>query len=204
MFPEDEPAADPTTDTASDSLTGHLLIAMPSPAMGDPRFERSVIYMCAHSEEGAMGLVINKPADGLSFPDLLDQLDIEDRSADLGGVKVHVGGPVETTRGFVLHSLDYEREKATLEVGPDIGLTATLDIVRALAQGEGPSRFLLALGYAGWGPGQIESEIKANGWLTGPGDPDLVFDPSPAVKWRQAMSRLGITPALLSSVQGTA
>jgi putative transcriptional regulator len=181
-------------------LTGQLLIAMPG--MSDERFARSVIYMCAHSPEGAMGLVLNQVLESLSFCDLLEQLEIED--VDQGKtIPVHFGGPVESGRGFVLHTADYSQE-ATLPVGGEMALTATMDILKAIAKGAGPRRSLLALGYAGWGPGQLESEIRANGWLQVPSDDDLVFGPDFSKKWERAIAKLGIDPSMLSDSAGHA
>ena len=181
-------------------LDGQLLLAMPG--MRDPRFERTVIYMCAHSAEGAMGLVVNKPLESLTFPDLLEQLGIEVAG---GGaqISVHFGGPVESGRGFVLHSAEYTQE-ATMVVDGDIALTATVDILRDMASGAGPRRSLLALGYAGWGPGQLDSEIMANGWLHVLPDDDLVFGPGLESKWGRAFGKLGIDPLMLSDEAGHA
>jgi putative transcriptional regulator len=190
----------PDLDDTENYMSGHLLVAMPS--MEDPRFARTVIYLCAHSAEGAMGLVVNQVLDSLSFPDLLDQLDIETASMD-DGTPIHFGGPVESGRGFVLHSADYVQE-TTLVVDGDIALTATVDILKAIAEGSGPSRSLLALGYAGWGPGQLDSEIKANGWLNVSPDDDLVFGPDLDSKWERAIAKLGIDPSMLSGEAGTA
>ena len=148
-------------------LDGQLLIAMPG--MGDLRFERSVIFLCAHSPEGAMGLIVNKPAPELCFADLLAQLKIP-ATIDLKGTRVHFGGPVEHGRGFVLHTADYAVEESSLQVTDAFAMTATVDILQDIARGAGPRQALLALGYAGWGPGQLESEIQANGWLTAPAD----------------------------------
>jgi putative transcriptional regulator len=182
------------------SLTGQLLIAMPQ--MMDPRFARSVVYICAHNEEGAMGLVVNKLFEAVTVDELFTHLKLDPGS--LGGSRpVHFGGPVEPGRGFVLHTTDY-REEATLEVGDGIGVTATLDILRAIGQGEGPRRSLLALGYAGWAPGQLDAEIQANGWLSVPADTDLVFDPDSEGKWRRALAKLGIDLTLLSTEAGHA
>lgn len=182
------------------SLKGRLLIAMP--AMGDARFERTVIYMCAHSQDkGAMGLVVNKPVDGIDFRELLDQLKITDVSID--ALPVQYGGPVEGTRGFVLHSADYETDGAS-PVTPEISLTATLDILRDIAAGTGPSQHILALGYAGWAPGQLENEIKENGWLIVDGDAALVFDDALESKWGRALALLGVDPSNLSSQAGRA
>ncbi len=193
-----------TAPAAMDSLQGQILIAMPPPAMGDKRFERSVIYICVHASSGAMGLVINKSADNLSFDDLATQLKIEAGDKAWPKIRVHLGGPVETSRGFVLHSTDYLAEQTTLEVSEEIGLTATVDILKDIAKGQGPARSLLALGYAGWGPGQLEQEIKANGWLHAPADPALIFDTPLKDKWERALASLGVSPSLLSNVQGTA
>jgi len=183
------------------NLSGKLLIAMPG--MGDPRFEKSVIFMCAHSEDGAMGLIVNKPAPDLSFRHLLRQLDIPvtDASRD---IRVHFGGPVEHGRGFVLHSVDYQNEASTLKVDGGFGMTATLDILEAMANGGGPRSSILALGYAGWGPGQLESEILRNGWLTCDATPEIVFDPDDRAKWSRAVRQIGIDPLHLSPVAGRA
>lgn len=190
------------TDTPYEtSLEGQFLIAMPT--MGDPRFERSVIYMCAHGPDGAMGLVINKRADNISFPELLAQLKIETDPAMRFDVSVQVGGPVEPGRGFVLHSVDYE-QTSTLKVSPEIGLTATVDVLRKMARGTGPERALLALGYAGWGAGQLEAEISANGWLHGPADADLLFTDRLENKWEHALATIGVDPLLLSHDAGHA
>lgn len=182
-------------------LAGQLLVAMPG--MMDPRFAKTVIYMCAHNADGAMGLVVNKLIESLSFPDLLAQLGIE--SVGIGDqIKIHFGGPVESSRGFVLHSPDYRRD-ATLVVDEQVALTATVDILKAIAIGSGPRRSLLALGYAGWGPGQLDDEIKANGWLHVAADNDLVFGGGNVEdKWDQAMAKLGIDPRMLSDSAGHA
>lgn len=177
-----------------------MLIAMPG--MQDPRFDKSVIYLCAHSSEGAMGLVVNKPFDEITFPDLLEQLNIEGKCAD-ERIDVHFGGPVEQSRGFVLHSPDYVRD-ATLVVDEDIALTATIDILRNIADGHGPTRRLLALGYAGWGPGQLDQEILNNGWLNVDADDNLIFGDDLGVKWQQAMDKIGIDPRMLSDDAGHA
>ena len=179
---------------------GQMLVAMPQ--MSDPRFAKSVIYLCAHSSEGAMGLVVNKLVDSITFPDLLRQLNIEPGSAS-EAIRVHFGGPVEAGRGFVLHSDDYVQE-ATLVIHDGIALSATIDVLRAIATGGGPRRSLLALGYAGWAPGQLDAEIQANGWLHVPPDEDLIFGPDLDGKWRRAIHKLGIDPSLLSSTAGRA
>jgi putative transcriptional regulator len=184
-----------------DFLDGQLLISMPG--MGDSRFERAVIFLCAHSAEGAMGLIVNKPAPELRFVDLLGQLKIPCRGVP-PETRVHFGGPVEHGRGFVLHSSEYEVEGSTLKVGEAFGMTATVEILRDMAQGTGPARALLALGYAGWGPGQLESEIQANGWLTAPAAPELVFGAQDAGKWAAALKSLSIDPRLLSAEGGRA
>ena len=183
------------------SLTGQLLVAMPQ--MQDPRFARSVVYICAHSgDAGAMGIVINKLLDSLTMDELLTHLKLGP-SASGGARPVHFGGPVEPGRGFVLHTADY-REEATLVVGDEFGLTATLDILRAIGKGEGPRRSLLALGYAGWAPGQLDAEMGANGWLSVAADSDLVFDDNFAAKWQRALTKLGIDLTMLSSDAGHA
>ena len=180
------------------SLSGQLLISMPS--MQDPRFEHSVIFVCAHSADGAMGLIVNKPFDAITFPGLLEQLGV----SECGGTKridVQLGGPVEASRGFVLHSQDYIRD-ASLVVDENMALTATLDILRAIANDCGPRYCLLALGYAGWGPGQLDTEILNNGWLNVEADEDLVFGEDLDAKWSQAMSKIGVDPHMLSDNAG--
>ena len=190
------------------NLEGQLLIAMPG--MTDSRFARSVVYMCSHSDQGAMGLIINKPADDLRFGDLLKQVDLfeDDETVELNGPDadrpVHTGGPVETSRGFVLHSPDYHIKSATITITDGICLTATTDILKAMAAGKGPVRSMLALGYAGWAPGQLESELGANGWLNCPADPELVFADDPAEKYDRALSVLGVDPSHLVSTAGRA
>ena len=182
-------------------LSGKLLIAMPG--VGDPRFEHSVVFLCAHSDDGAMGLIVNKPARDLSFDKLADQLGIArtDRARE---IRVHFGGPVEHSRGFVLHSRDYAGSGSTLKVDDRFGMTATIDILEAIAAGRGPSASLLALGYAGWGPGQLEDEILRNGWLTCDAAPDLVFSDRNAEKWTRALGTLGVDPLTLSAAAGRA
>jgi putative transcriptional regulator len=188
-------------------LDGQFLVAMP--VMTDKRFARSVIYMCAHSPEGAMGLIVNQRASHISFPQLLGQLSISAENgghseAELVDMDVHVGGPVETSRGFVLHSSDYYVADSTLPIDEGVSLTATVDILRAIASGKGPNRAILALGYAGWRPGQLESEIQANGWLHCPPDLDLLFDRNLDQKYERAMSKIGIDPSHLVSEAGHA
>ena len=181
-------------------VTGQLLIAMPG--MRDERFAKSVIYMCAHSEEGAMGLVLNQRLDSLTFAELISQLELDEKHLSRD-VPVHFGGPVESGRGFVLHTSDYQQD-ATLEVVNGVALTATVEILKAIAQGKGPQKSLLALGYAGWGPGQLDMEIRANGWLQVPSDSEIIFDIEPDTKWERAIQRLGIDPRMLSDDVGHA
>ena len=181
-------------------VTGQLLIAMPG--MRDERFAKSVIYMCAHTEEGAMGLVLNQRLDSLTFAELISQLELDEKHLSRD-VPVHFGGPVESGRGFVLHTSDYQQD-ATLEVVNGVALTATVDILKAIAQGKGPQKSLLALGYAGWGPGQLDMEIRANGWLQVPSDSEIIFDIEPDTKWERAIQRLGVDPRMLSDDVGHA
>jgi putative transcriptional regulator len=201
--------SDQTLETDGEGfLSGQLLVAMPS--ADDNNFAGSVVYVCAHSSEGAMGIVINRPAEHLSFVDLLQQLELlpEDRAINVPPLieymSVFVGGPVETGRGFVLHSADYFSTDSTLAIDGNVCLTATIDILRAIAQGAGPHKSLLALGYAGWAPGQLESEIQANGWLTCPGDAELVFDPRVEEKYALALGKLGVDPSFLVNQAGNA
>ena len=182
-------------------LGGQMLIAMPG--MGDPRFSHSVILICAHSDAGAMGLIINKPVPDLSFDRLIDQLSIPKGEAGRE-IRVHQGGPVERSRGFVLHSRDWQAGRATMQIAGLYGMTATLDILEALAQGAGPVSALLALGYAGWGPGQLEAEIGRNDWLTTEASSDLIFSPDDGGKWAGALRGMGIDPVSLSSTAGRA
>lgn len=183
-------------------LAGQLLIAMPS--MGDPRFARSVICLCAHSEDGAMGIVLNKPIENLSFDDLLRQLEVAPAPPQRR-IALHAGGPVEGGRGFVLHTADWESE-GSLKVVGGLALTASVDILKAIAGGGGPRRGLLALGYAGWGPGQLESEIGANAWLSVEPDEALLFAAeSDEAKWRRALGKLRVAdPAALVGTVGRA
>jgi len=189
-------------------LDGQLLVAMP--AMTDTRFARSVIYLCAHSAEGAMGLIINQEAPHISFVELLEQLKIVSDQAigtvdpEIAEMPVHVGGPVETGRGFVLHSSDYVAADSTLRIGEAFCLTATVEILKAMALRKGPRRSILALGYAGWSAGQLEREIQANGWLNCPADADLVFDTELEDKYDSALSRIGVNKAHLVNDAGHA
>ena len=182
-------------------LTGRVLIAMPG--MTDPRFHGSVVYLCAHSDDGALGLIVNRPSPELRFKDLLGQLGIE---LSTGGrdIAVRFGGPVEHGRGFVLHSAEYAARPSTLKVDDRIALTATLDVLEAIARGDGPSQAMLALGYAGWGPGQVEAEIAANGWLVGDATDAIVFGEDDSRKWSAALKDLGIDALTLSGTAGRA
>jgi putative transcriptional regulator len=189
-------------------LDGQMLIAMPT--MGDDRFVRSVIYICAHSSDGAMGIIVNQPAANVSFADLLVQLDVLgtkdaiELPANADGVKVLKGGPVETSRGFVLHSSDFFIENSTLPIDDGVCLTATLDILKAIARGTGPHNAVLALGYAGWAPGQLETEINANGWLHCPADSELIFGQDNDAKYEKALKKIGIDLGMLSTEAGHA
>ena len=213
-------------DSETLSLDGQLLIAMPG--MTDPRFERSVIFMCAHSEDGAMGIILNQPTPGVNFGDLYEQLEMsadEDAEEEEAAARqeggalapisapmneriarkpVYVGGPVETSRGFVLHSRDYFVSDITLPIESGICLTASIDILRAIAAGKGPEHLFLALGYAGWAPGQLENELQQNGWLHCPVDFDLVFNTHVDRKYDRALSLLGIDPGFLAAEAGHA
>lgn len=183
-------------------LDGKLLIAMPG--LGDPRFDRAVILMCAHSGDGAMGLILNKPMPDVTFARLLDQLGIP-RGPEGRDIRVMFGGPVERGRGFVLHSPDYRADGGgTMEVSGRFGMTATQDILTALARGQGPQSALLALGYSGWGPMQLEGEIARNDWLVADAPEDLVFSADPGGIWGAALRRMGIEPISLSAAAGRA
>jgi putative transcriptional regulator len=197
----------PSDDAGSRGyLDGQMLIAMP--AMGDERFSRSVIYVCAHSTEGAMGIIVNQPASNIKFPELLVQLEVipsaERIELPTQDVKILKGGPVETGRGFVLHSSDFFIENSTLPINEGICLTATLDILKAIANGNGPHDAILALGYAGWAPGQLEQEIQENGWLHCAADPDLIFGADTDGKYNKALAKIGIDLGQLSSQAGHA
>jgi putative transcriptional regulator len=189
-------------------LDGQLLIAMP--VMEDERFARSVIYVCAHSPEGAMGIIVNRPAGSIDFPELLVQLDIIEKADQIKlpenaeTMKVLKGGPVETGRGFVLHSSDFFIKDATLPIDDGICLTATVDILKAIARGAGPKHAILALGYAGWAPGQLETEIQDNGWLHCAADDDLIFGSDIEEKYLRALHKIGIEPGMLSNEAGHA
>jgi putative transcriptional regulator len=189
-------------------LDGQLLIAMPS--MLDNRFARSVIYLCAHSEEGAMGIIVNRPARKVNFSELLVQLEVIGPEeairlpAQAGSIQVLKGGPVETGRGFVLHSDDFFIDNSTLPIDSGVSLTATIDILRAIAHGAGPDQAVLALGYAGWSAGQLEAEMQQNGWLNCPADASLIFDPVLSSKYERALGKVGIDLGRLSSESGHA
>lgn len=189
-------------------LDGQMLVAMPG--MEDTRFARAVIYLCAHSEEGAMGIIINQPAIKVNFPDLLVQLDVIGKDDVIrlpnkaGEIQVLKGGPVETGRGFVLHSNDFFIDNSTLPIDKGVSLTATVDILRAIAKGTGPDRAVLALGYAGWSPGQLEVEMQHNGWLNVPAEPSLIFDTALDSKYERAIQTMGIDLGRLSTQSGRA
>jgi putative transcriptional regulator len=189
-------------------LDGQMLIAMPG--MSDPRFDRSIVFMCAHSDSGAMGIIVNKRAPMISFSELLDRLDILPQESrirvpdDVQSMLVQFGGPVEPGRGFVLHTSDYFSADTSLPIDERVALTATLDILRAIAGGQGPRRSLLALGYAGWAPGQLEDEIQRNGWLSCAADEDLLFSHDLDSKYLNALHKIGVDPAMLSAESGHA
>lgn len=196
-------SSSPAQRSDQQNLTGKILIAMPG--MSDPRFQRSVVLICAHSDEGAMGLVLNRPLPEIAFADLLDQLGIE--AGDHARViEVRFGGPVEPGRGFVLHSVPEHGNdpEGRLRISDALAMTTTRDILEDLASGQGPQAAVLALGYAGWGPGQLESEMLQNGWLTGDGAEDLIFGSDHEAKWRSALKAQGIDPSLLSAAAGRA
>jgi len=182
-------------------LDGRFLVAMPG--MGDPRFDHAVVFMCAHTPEGAMGLMVNRPALNLDFPALMEQLEITGTGV-ADGTPVMFGGPVEHGRGFVLHSSDYKVEEGTMAINDSFAMTATMDVLRDIAKGAGPERRLLCIGYSGWGPGQLESEIQANGWLICDASPRIVFDVAVKDRWNAAMKSLGFDPAMLSTAGGRA
>lgn len=185
----------------SGQLAGKVLIAMPG--MGDPRFDQSVIYLCAHSDEGAMGLIVNKPAEGVVLGDVLGQLDIE-VDAKVHDMQVHLGGPVETALGFVLHTRDFQSDLHSLSVDEDFAMTGTMDVLEAMGQAKGPMRSQLMLGYSGWGSGQLEGEIRQNGWLICDASPALVFETDDDDKWSKALASIGVSPLMLSASAGRA
>jgi putative transcriptional regulator len=183
-----------------DFLTGKFIIAMPG--MQDPRFDDAIIYVCGHDHTGAMGLVINKLVESISFRSLLDQLEIEVEGT-IPNLPIHFGGPVEMGRGFILHSSDYKHE-SSVKITDDVFLTATIDILKDMAMQKGPKLSLLALGYSGWSPGQLEAEILKNGWLEVEGDTEILFKTDVDLKRDKAIAKLGIDPAMLSSTSGSA
>lgn len=192
----------PHAKTLPGYLTGQLLVAMPG--MADKRFEKAVIYMCVHSmDEGAMGLIINKPMRDVRFGDILQNLNIQPRSDICANIQVHRGGPVQTQLGFILHSADYQKG-GTLLVDSEIALSTTTEILKAIAEGTGPHRNLMALGYAGWDSRQLDDEIKRNAWLNVPADADLLFSDDYDSKWDKAIAKLGIAAHMLSSEAGHA
>lgn len=185
---------------AASNLVGQLLVALPG--MPDQRFTRAVIYIVTHGPEGTMGIVLNKPLQNIHFADVLQQLDIP-LTEVTPSHQVMSGGPVENGRGFVLHDDTYQLP-STLPIENGVSLTSTIDILKALAEGRGPSRSLVALGYAGWQLGQLEEELQGNGWLTVPADPSLIFNTDYEAKWDLALAKVGATPALLSAHTGRA
>lgn len=188
------------TLSQSGYLVGKCLVAMP--AMADTNFARTVVYVCAHTAEGAMGLVVNRTIDQLSFDDILEQMDIEP-GPGTRAIRVHFGGPVEAARGFVLHTADY-RDEGTLPVDSNISLTATADVLKDIANGLGPRQRLMVLGYAGWGSGQLDDELKQNSWLICQPDEDILFGDDNDAKWNKAMDRMGIDMSRLSDTAGHA
>ena len=187
-------------ETKSKYLTGTLLIAMPQ--MKDARFHHAVIYVCGHDEKGAMGLVVNRLAESITFKNLLEQLNIQVPNLKLN-FRIHYGGPIEMGRGFVLHTEDYMHE-SSVKMGENVVLTATVKILQDIAKGKGPSKFMLALGYAGWSPGQLEQEIQDNGWLQVQADEELLFGENINTRWEQALTKLGVDIAMFSTEAGHA
>lgn len=186
--------------SASDFLTNHLLIAMP--ALADPNFHHTVTFICEHNDEGALGIVINRPM-GMDLEEILKHIEVEPVTESIGNIPVYTGGPVQPERGFVLHKPlgDWE---ATMKVNEQVGITSSRDILQAMARGEGPDQALVALGYAGWGAGQLEEEMAANAWLSGPADEAILFDTPVAERWEAAAARLGVDLNLLSGDVGHA
>ena len=200
MSSEEKDSLSQTGDVQGDWLTGQILIAMP--AMLDPRFEKTIVLICSHGPEGAMGLVLNRLFGDLNFRGLLNQFGLS-LSLGVPELPIYYGGPVEPVRGFVLHSAEYNKDSSTV-ITPSINLTATVEILQALAEGKGSEKSLLVLGYAGWAPGQLEAEIQNNGWLTVEADEGLVFDYPVETKWNRALGKLGISPLMLSADFGHA
>ena len=195
--PDGQTAAEEPTEGR---LTGQLLIAMPT--MNTPHFSQAVIYICAHTPDGAMGIVLNRPLASPSFGDLLQQLDVTP-VPPVRQIDLYRGGPVDSARGFVLHTADWTGD-GSLMVDPQVALTASLDVLKAIADGGGPQRGFLALGYAGWGPGQLDREMMENAWLSAPASVDIVFDAEHETKWHRAMAILKVDPILLSGTAGHA
>jgi len=194
------PRAFDLANRTADSLTGQILVAMPT--LDDPNFSHSVILVCAHTAEGAMGIILNRAVEKPSFGGILEQLEITPVPPQRE-IRLCSGGPVESVRGFVLHTSDWTVD-STLRVDDGLGLTTSLDILKAVAEGQGPRECLLALGYAGWGPGQLDLEFGNNSWLSVPADEALVFDADNDTRWRRALDKLHIDPALLSPTAGHA
>jgi len=191
-----------TPQDDQDSLGGRLLVAMPG--IGDPRFERAVILLCAHSPEHAMGIALNRPVDGLTLPDLLDKLGVKSQ-IHLPSRAVLAGGPVERERGFVVHTDDYATSGSTLAVADGLALTATREVLEAIGDAErAPRCAIMALGCAGWSPGQLERELKENVWLICEPDEDIVFDDDHNTKWSRALAKIGVRADQLSSQSGSA
>ena len=201
MDPQPEQHVTANTIEMSGELAGKLLIAMPG--MEDFRFGQSAVFLCAHSDEGAMGLTINKPAQDVVLGDVLGQLDIN-VTPKMRELRVYIGGPVETARGFVLHSRDFESNLQTLNVDADFAMTGTLDVLEEIGNAAGPTKSQLMLGYAGWGAGQLEEEIRQNGWLVCDATPELVFEVEDNEKWAKALDSLGVSPLSLSAISGRA
>ncbi len=194
--------------SAANFLEGQILIAMPG--MGDPRFDKSLVFICSHSENGAMGIIVNKTAPMMFFSDLVDQLkivphgEIRDLDQSVLNMPVLFGGPVEQFRGFVLHSTDYLSNKMSLPINNGVALTATLEILQAIAKGKGPGRVMLALGYSGWVAGQLENEIQHNSWLHCEADDELIFGANNDAKYARALKKIGVDPRMLSPQSGHA
>jgi putative transcriptional regulator len=188
------------------SLEGQVLVAMPG--IPDRKMEQAAIFLCVHSERGAMGLILNKLVRNMSFVDLLRQLRLTPRSKGVAGLPVMFGGPVETERGFVLHSGEYEAGSSTMRIGQNaglnLGLTATVDVIADIADGRGPRASMLALGYAGWGAGQLEAELARNAWLICPSDDFLLFGQNNELKWEHGLRKIGVNPSQLSRDTGRA
>ena len=183
-------------------LSGKLIIAMPT--MSDPRFKRSVVCICAHNEDGAIGIIINKIIESLSFSKIIKQLKLKKNKVKRDHSEpIYFGGPVETERGFILHTADYFSENST-PINTQISMTASTEILQALIDGNGPNKSIIALGYAGWGPGQLDTEIQSNAWLSVQSDPELIFSDKTSDKWDMALEKIGVDPALLSTEFGRA